>query len=76
MKSNFKHIEIILLVIIVLSCVSTAWAADPECVVPNDTIIFQCSPTLVSLPVRCTDVDGDLVSGPDIVSVPAVGTIV
>ncbi|MEA3296334.1 MAG: T9SS type A sorting domain-containing protein [candidate division Zixibacteria bacterium] len=41
----------------------------PECVVPNDTLIFQCQATEVCLPAYGTDVDGNLkhcqiISGP------------
>ncbi|MEW5700677.1 MAG: VWA domain-containing protein [Candidatus Zixiibacteriota bacterium] len=43
--------------------------AAPVCTVPNDTTIFQCSPTPVCLPVSATDADGNL-TGCTIVSGP------
>jgi hypothetical protein len=36
----------------------------PVCQVPNDTAIFQCTPTQVCLPVGATDVDGNLKAAP------------
>lgn len=39
----------------------------PTCHVPNDTVIFQCVPTAVSLSVGCSDDDGNLESGPELV---------
>jgi hypothetical protein len=39
----------------------------PVCQVPNDTAILQCSPTEIILPVGCTDPDGNLAYGPELV---------
>jgi von Willebrand factor type A domain/Dockerin type I domain len=47
--------------------------SEPTCNVPNDTTIFQCTPTQVNLPVTAADVDNNL-SGCTVVSGP--GTIV
>lgn len=44
--------------------------APPICQVPNDTTIFQCTLTEVSLPVGCFDPDGNLASGPELVKGP------
>ncbi|MFH2049535.1 MAG: hypothetical protein ABIJ12_08815, partial [bacterium] len=76
MNRIYKYNKIIFLILLLCFGASASWAADPECITPNDTTIFQCSPVLVSLPVGCTDADGDLVSGPVIVSVPVVGAVV
>jgi len=35
----------------------------PICGAPNDTTIFQCTPTEVCLPISCSDIDGNLASG-------------
>jgi len=40
---------------------------SPICHVPNDTVVFQCTPSTISLPVGCTDDDGNLASGPELV---------
>lgn len=42
----------------------------PQCLVPDDTTIFQCQPAEVSLPVGCFDPDGNLASGPSLVRGP------
>jgi len=42
----------------------------PTCHVPNDTVVFQCVPAAISLPVGCTDDDGNLESGPELVRGP------
>ncbi len=76
MNRVFKNIKITFTILILCLFASSSWAADPVCTVPNDTTIFQCAPSIVSLPVGCTDADGDLVIGPVIVSIPSVGTIV
>ena len=45
----------------------------PECQVPNDTIIMQCAPAQVCLPVGCTDPNDNLLDGqPTIISGPGV----
>ncbi len=36
----------------------------PQCIAPGDTLIFQCSPSQVMLPVGCFDPDDNLVAGP------------
>ncbi|MBD3217794.1 MAG: VWA domain-containing protein, partial [candidate division Zixibacteria bacterium] len=46
----------------------------PLCSVPDDTTIVQCTIAEVCLPVSCSDPDGNLVSGPTIMSGP--GSIV
>jgi len=40
----------------------------PTCYAPDDTVIFQCNPTTISLPVGCSDDDGNLAEGPELVS--------
>jgi hypothetical protein len=42
----------------------------PTCYVPGDTVVFQCAPTMISLPVGCTDDDGNLENGPELVRGP------
>jgi VWFA-related protein len=39
--------------------VTVAFNSDPVCTVPNDTTIFQCNSSLVSLPLGVTDVDNN-----------------
>ncbi|MBD3297567.1 MAG: HYR domain-containing protein, partial [candidate division Zixibacteria bacterium] len=45
----------------------------PVCSAPDDTTFVQCTPEEVCLPVGCSDPDGNLESGPTIISGP--GTI-
>ncbi len=48
----------------------TFWVnSAPQCVVPHDTTIFQCTPAQICLPVSCTDIDNNLkASQPTLVS--------
>jgi hypothetical protein len=42
----------------------------PTCNVPGDTMVFLCEPMAISLPVGCSDDDGNLESGPELVRGP------